>query len=415
MNEEVKKQEFWNYQTPFYIFDTDVLAERIRKIRSVIGSREEVCYAMKANPFLTGALIQLTDSFEVCSPGEFRICERAGVPMEKIIMSGVYKNPEDIFRAVKTYEGKGVYTAESPVQWELLKRCSEECGVVLRVLLRLSAGSQFGMDEEAIRKIVSERMSAPNLEIEGLQLFSGTQKKSSKKYGRELSRLNGFRIELEKEYGWKASRLEYGPGLPVAYFEEEEDSGEELLTLLASELDAVDFDGRVVLEMGRFIAASCGSYVTSVADLKISEGQGYCIVDGGIHHVNYYGQMMAMKKPPIRYLRQTAAETAISGDVAAKKPECQAENSWTVCGSLCTMNDVLVKQYPLSGPAIGDRLVFERTGAYSVTEGISLFLSRPLPQVLLYSEKEGFRVLRKSLPTDVLNYDSAAPEKQAAD
>ena len=155
--------------------------------------------------------------------------------------------------------------------------------------------------------------------------------------------------------------------------------------------------------------------VTSVADLKISEGQGYCIVDGGIHHVNYYGQMMAMKKPPIRYLRQMAAETAISGDVAAKKPECQAENSWTVCGSLCTMNDVLVKQYPLSGPAIGDRLVFERTGAYSVTEGISLFLSRPLPQVLLYSEKEGFRVLRKSLPTDVLNYDSAAPEKQAAD
>ena len=67
-----------------------------------------------------------------------------------------------------------------------------------------------------------------------------------------------------------------GPGLPVAYFEEEEDSGEELLTRLASELDAVDFDGRVVLEMGRFIAASCGSYVTSVADLKISEGQGYC-------------------------------------------------------------------------------------------------------------------------------------------
>ena len=48
MNEEVKKQEFWNYQTPFYIFDTDVLAERIRKIRSVIGSRAEVCYAMKA-------------------------------------------------------------------------------------------------------------------------------------------------------------------------------------------------------------------------------------------------------------------------------------------------------------------------------------------------------------------------------
>lgn len=113
-----------------------------------------------------------------------------------------------------------------------------------------------------------------------------------------MSRLNEFRKALERDYGLTSDRLEYGPGLPVSYFEDEEDTGDELLKILASELEQLDFRGKIVLEMGRFIAASCGSYVTSIADLKISEGQRYCIADGGIHHVNYYGQMMAMKKPP---------------------------------------------------------------------------------------------------------------------
>ncbi len=40
---------------------------------------------------------------------------------------------------------------------------------------------------------------------------------------------------------------------------------------------------------GRFIAASCGVFV-SVVDLKTNKEQNYCIIDGGINHINYYGQ-----------------------------------------------------------------------------------------------------------------------------
>ena len=352
MNEKIMRQEIRHYQTPFYLFDTDVLKERMEQIRSALGHRAEICYAMKANPFLTGVLKDEADSFEVCSPGEFRICERAGIPMEKIVMSGVYKNPEDISYAVMTYGDRGVYTAESPAQWELLKLCSEKYDVRLRVLLRLSSGSQFGMDEDTILRIAAGRDSAPNLIIEGLQLFSGTQKRSPKKYRRELSRLEEFRTKLENDLGLPVDRLEYGPGLPVGYFEEEEDNGDELMSLLAQELERLEFGGKIVLEMGRFIAASCGSYVTGIADLKVSEGQGYCIADGGIHHVNYFGQMMAMKKPPIRHLKCQKENGQTAG-----------ESLWTICGSLCTMNDVLVKQFPLDHPSVGDSLVFEKTGA----------------------------------------------------
>ncbi len=58
------------------------------------------------------------------------------------------------------------------------------------------------------------------------------------------------------------------------------------------------------------------------------------------------------------------------------------------------MNDVLVKNIPLSNAAIGDLLVFERVGAYSVTEGIYLFLSRDLPRIFFYSRKCGMQLMR---------------------
>ena len=300
MDERVLRQAIDRYQTPFYIFDIDALAAQVKKIRNALGSHAEICYAMKANPFIVAELLDMADSFEVCSPGEFHICERAGIPMEKIVMSGVYKNPDDIAYAVEKYKARGVYTAESYTQWEVLRDCAQKNGVVLNVLLRLGGGSQFGMEESVIRKIVSERGEVSCLNIGGIQLFTGTQKKAAGKYKRELGMLTELMRSLKDEYGFYPSRLEYGPGLPICYFDEEENAEDRMLAALVQELESLDFDGKIVLEMGRFIAAPCGTYVTGVVDTKGREGQAYCIVDGGIHHMNYYGQMMAMKKPPLK-------------------------------------------------------------------------------------------------------------------
>ena len=83
------------------------------------------------------------------------------------------------------------------------------------------------------------------------------------------------------------------------------------------------------------------------------------------------------------------------------------EREWTVCGSLCTTGDVLVRKLriPL---AEGDLLAFDNLGAYSVTEGIALFLSRELPLVALRGEG-GWRVARKRVETSALNLPLATP------
>lgn len=403
--EEMKKGRL---QTPAYIFRLDMLRNKVDLLRRILGPEVRLVYAMKANPFLVRPMESLVEAFEVCSPGEYRICERAGISMDKIVLSGVYKEEPEIRRAVSRDEGKGTYTAESVRQIELLQKVASETGQVLRVLIRVTSGNQFGVDEADIRAIMQKKKEYPHLQFCGLQLYSGTQKKNMQKIRKELEHLDGFIQELA-EQGTMIEELEYGPGFYVPYFEGEEKEDQEVMLREFSEILAgMQFKGKITLEMGRYLTAECGVYLTSVVDQKKNHGEGYCIVDGGINHFNYYGQTMAMKIPSYRQYTAGGEEKPLQ--IPEKKLECDAAESqvlptqkWNVCGSLCTAGDVLVRQLPLKNVQVGDILVFDNLGAYSVTEGIYLFLSRDLPQIWFWSNADGLQLVRSKRVTDDLN------------
>lgn len=386
------------YGTPFYVFDLDALADRTRRIQTFFSGTASICYAMKANPFLVGPLKPQIERFEVCSQGEFHICERMGIPRKKIVLSGVSKTEEELMEVLEG-GGAGIYTAESIRHLILLEQCGERKSAVLPVLLRVTSGNQFGMDRETVKDIVKRRKEYPFLHIIGLQYYSGTQKKKPEKVADEYRNFLRFAGELRDELGFEAKELEFGPGFPVPYFAGERwPEEEEWLNALKAAIEEELAPVKVTLEMGRFLAAECGTYLTSVADQKRNEGENYLILDGGIHHVNYYGQMMAMKRPEMEFL--------------PRKEGGSPETMWNLCGSLCTVSDVLVKEVPLPGPEIGDRIAFRKIGAYSVTEGIYLFLSRDLPKVLFFSEKEGPVLARDSLPTNVWNSPNEFNERK---
>ena len=379
--------------TPSYVFDLDKMKGFVKKVQSCLGESVQLCYAMKANPFLTGPMMEVVSSFEVCSPGEFRICERVGVPMERIVLSGVYKNPEDVEYVLSAYGGRGMYTVESLQHLQILNDTAVKLGMKIAVLIRVTSGNQFGVDEEDIRKMVSDRGNYPGIEIEGLQFYLGTQKRELSQMKTELEHLDEFIGELKEVNGFETRVLEYGPGFFVPYFKKDKSEDvEDVLGEFKELLECLKFKGKVVLEMGRFLAATCGYYVTSIVDMKVNKDQPYVIMDGGINHLNYYGQVMAMKQP---YCVQLDAE-------GNEKTEGEAE-AWNLCGALCTVSDVVVKRFPLHKPQIHDILVFERVGAYSVTEGIYLFLSRPLPRIYFWTEEGGFRMVREGVHTDLLN------------
>ena len=375
--------------TAFYVFDSAVLKNRISYLRSKLPGYAELCYAVKANPFISKEIENDAERFEICSPGEADICRRLAIESSKMVISGVYKTPGAIEKLVSDDSFKGIFTAESVRQYDLLCTLSERYGRMLKILLRLTNDSQFGMNAEDIEAIVSERNDHRNISIVGIQFFSGTQKTSIKKYRRELDMLNAFLNKLKDEYSFEAEELEYGTGFPVSYFKGDDLDEDTLLDSFTELLNGYSFKCRIILEIGRSIAASCGRYYTHIVDIKNNKGINYALTDGGMHHLVYFGQQMAMKQPAVSVVGKDGA---------------QADKLWTVCGSLCSMNDIIVKQLPLPEIEVGDVLCFENAGAYCMTEGISLLLSRDLPAVYIEKEDGGLFRVRRSFETKGINF-----------
>ncbi|MCD8096642.1 MAG: alanine racemase [Lachnospiraceae bacterium] len=368
--------------TPSYVFDTDILQERVRMVSQKLAPAK-LCYAIKANPFLIRAMDALVDRYEVCSPGEFHICVKNELDMEKIVLSGVYKAEADVRYAME--QGVRHFTAESVSQFRLIQSCADKLGKKVDILLRVTSGCQFGMNEEDVRSLLREREQYPQAEIVGLQYFTGTQKKQIKKIAAELQYMEDFIRRLEAEEGFVTRTLEYGPGLGVPYFTKDDFEEDERLLDEFAALFTEERPYELVFEMGRYLAASCGYYMTKIVDQKKNDAVNVLIADGGIHHVNYYGQNMAMKTPVLSYFPQHL----LQGE----------EEEWTVYGALCTTADILLKRLPLVDARVGDYLVFHNIGAYAVTEGMYLFLSRDMPRIYLYSEETGPELIRDTLET----------------
>lgn len=387
ISEKIVKQIVTNYGTPAYIFDLVELNKRILDIREILGKNIALCYAMKANPFLVPYIEPLVDKFEVCSPGEYFICKKENIKQEKIVMSGVYKSTEDIENTFMD-DFCGTYTIESLNQYKLLVEYSKKEERRINVIIRLTSGNQFGMDEKDICKIISEVNNNKFLKIAGIHFFSGTQKKNMYVLQKELEELNMFCEYLDKTYGFKVDIIEYGAGLFFDYFSKKGENYDGIKSLKEL-LECYEEKYQFTIELGRYLSASCGQYVTSVVDVKTNKDRNYCIVDGGIHQLNYHGQMLGVKVPSVRVLGTENGK--------GKK------NIWNVCGALCTIHDILLKNYETDDICVGDIFIFDDAGAYSITEAPFMFLSRDLPKILMVDENDNIVLIRKQMPTYYIN------------
>ena len=389
MDKKTLTQQALQIATPGYIFDLDLFRERVKLVREAFGEKVGLCFSIKANPFLLKYLPEEFDKIEVCSPGELSICERIGADLGKIIFSGVNKTKKDVERAID--DGVNVLTVESRLHLQLIHDAAQVRGKTVPVLLRLTAGSQFGMDRADVLDIIANRENYPHVKIVGIHFFSGTQKRKAAAIVKELDKLLAFFEEVQQQYDFCLQRLEYGTGLAVDYFAADaEESEAARLDAISEKIREVGEKTELTVEMGRFFAAPCGYYVNKVIDTKTCEGIHYAILDGGLNQLKYDGQIQGMQIPNITHIPAKSGE----------------EQLWTLCGSLCTTADVLARNVALTGLEIGDTLVFERTGAYSVSEGMALFLSRELPEINVYSTETGLQQLRPLMDASRFNTPS---------
>lgn len=373
-----------NFDTALYVFDIEEVKNRIAFLRSNLDKDIKLAFAIKANTFILKYVEPFVDKFEVCSPGELEICRHCAVPEEKIVVSGVYKEYDVMEKAMLYNKNIGTYTIESLEHMRILDSLAHKYNQKIEVIIRLTSGNQFGCSEEEVLDMIQKYKEDELIEIKGVQYFSGTQKTSIKKLTREINYVDEFIQKIENDLNYKIHELEFGPGFPVYYFEDSNFDEAEFLKQFNDLITNIKSDVKIILELGRSIAASCGTYITKVVDIKSNHNQNYAIVDGGIHQLVYYGQFMATKVPEL-----------------AIYPEREETNAkpYNICGSLCTTNDILLKQLPVSDLKVNDYLIFKNTGAYCWCEGMALFLSRDLPKVIIHDLDGQYKLVRDRMQT----------------
>jgi diaminopimelate decarboxylase len=120
-----------------------------------------------------------------------------------------------------------------------------------------------------------------------------------------------------------------------------------------------------VIELGRYLVGEAGVYVARVLDRKVSRGQVYLVVDGGLHqHLaasGNFGQVVRKNYPVAVGNRMNAQDT---------------ENA-SVVGPLCTPLDLLADRMTLPVAQVGDLVVVYQSGAYGASASPQGFLGHP--------------------------------------
>lgn len=363
------------YSVPLYIYNGDDACRNAVEIQGYLGKAVRLCYAVKANCYLAEPLTDVIGDFEVSSRGELEYCLENRIPAEKISYSGVWKTDPEVKAALDA--GVKRFILDSARQIQRMRKLAKE---KVDVLLRLSSGNQFGMDIQEIAQIFMEQRRNPFVNIVGIHYYAGTQRQFVYQIEKDFQPLKNGLAYLE-EKGIRFSEIQLGGGMGIPLYQSDSiHTYEEMADYLFNFVGKLSEHYRVTYECGRAIASNAGRYITKVFEKKKRENREILLLQGGSHHLKYHGNIVGQKTPFI--------------ECAAKK-EQQGEQTYTVCGSLCSAGDILAMKFLHSCVGIGDYMIFYHAGAYSMQEAASLFLLMEMPGILVYNGNNGGTKLLK--------------------
>jgi len=368
-------------QTPFYAYDRGLLQARVAALRAALPQGVKLHYAMKANPMpaVVGFMARLVDGVDVASAGELKVALDAGADPAEISFAGPGKRDAELRQAVAS---RVLVNLESPREIAALRAVSDELGIPARVAVRVNPdfelkGSgmkmgggpkQFGVDVEQMPALLAD-IGRAGLAFEGFHLFAGSQNLRADSICEAQQKSFDLAVRLAQNAPGPVKFLNLGGGFGVPYFPGEQrldlapigSNLQQLLERAKAELP----EASLVIELGRYLVAEAGIYVTRVVDRKLSRGQVYLVTDGGLnHHLSAsgnFGQVVRKNYPVTIGNRQGAGETE------------QA----SVVGPLCTPLDLLADRMQLPVAGVGDLAVVFQSGAYGASASPQAFLGHP--------------------------------------
>lgn len=397
------------FGTPLYVFSADVLRARVAQIRAALGPRFELLWSIKANPSVavTKCLRLAGAGAEIASAGELEVATAAGHDPSDLRFAGPGKTLEELTIAMQ--RGLGTFHVESLGELRHLHaisdRLQQSAAVALRVNLpqelagsRMRMGghsSRFGIDAEQVPEAIATIKRGSHLTLAGLHVYGGTQCFDAKAFVAHARSLAAQAAAWERDLDVQFSELDLGGGFGLAVF-----AGDPTFDLAAcaaglqqllAEYDRPD--RRWFIELGRYLAAPAGVYLTRVTETKTSGGQRHAVLDGGMHQAAAAaGLGTIVRRPPLL--------------VAAEKLGATTAHPITLGGPLCTPADQFAKELALPDLGDSDLLAILNAGAYGLTYSPTGFLSHPTPAEVMVEDGTARVVRARGKATDALRGQS---------
>ena len=362
--------------TPLFVYDTAIVATRVARFRAAMPAMD-LHYAIKANPHraLLAGIAPLVDGLDVASAGELARA-LAVKPAAAISFAGPGKRDDELAAAIRA---GATLNTESEGEVARALAMAERLGIVPRLAVRVNPDAElrgsgmrmggrpspFGVDAERAGAVIRSIVAA-GADWRGLHIYAGSQVLDAAALIEAQAATLALARRLADEAGAMPPLVNLGGGFGVPYFSGDRPLDVEAVgSALAEALDGWPGDTRFAIELGRWLVAEAGVYLTRIVDRKESRGETFLVTDGGLHHqlaaTGNLGTVVRRNYP-----------LALASAMGAGPSE-----TVSVVGPLCTPLDRLGDRVALPRAEVGDLIAVFLAGAYGASASPADFLGHP--------------------------------------
>lgn len=373
------KDRFEQFRTPFYYYDTQLLAETLAAIKSETDKHEgyHLHYAVKAcaNPRVLQQIQQAGFGADCVSGGEIKACLENGFPANEIVFAGVGKADWEIEMALEA--GIQYFNVESIPELEVIDEIAQRMGKVADVSFRINpdvgahthahittglAENKFGIAKEDMIQVIRTSQQLPNLRFVGLHFHIGSQILRMDDFEALCYRINELQDQLEAEGITDVQNINVGGGLGIDYMNPDKHPVPDFHAYFETYAHHLKLrpGQRLHFELGRAVVGQCGSLITRCLFVKQTATKQFVIVDAG---------MTELIRPALYNAHHHIQNLSSTAPV----------QTYDVVGPICESSDVFAKDCRLAETKRGDIIAIRSAGAYGETMA-SCYNCRELPK-----------------------------------
>ena len=363
-------KKFQGVATPFYYYDTKLLAETLKAAAKGAKKHDiELHYALKANANKDILKLIRDAGFgaDCVSGNEVKRASECGFKANKIVYAGVGKSDEEIRFAIK--KNIFCFNCESIEELKVISAIAKGENKIASIALRINPNvnahthhyittgleeNKFGINVWELESAIEVIRKNKSIRLIGLHFHIGSQVT-------DLMVFENLCLKVNEIVEWFLSRnifienINMGGGLGVDYHNPDKKpvpDFENYFSIFRKFLK-IERKQKLHLEPGRAIVAQCGSLISRVLFVKNGVQTNFIILDAG---------MTELLRPALYQ-----SYHKIENLTGAKRKE---QVMYDVTGPICESSDCFRKAVELPETKRGDVIAIRTAGAY--TESMSL-------------------------------------------